>query len=166
MSRSPTAPASIELLVLDVDGVLTDGRLWFGAAGESLKVFHVHDGLGIKQAAAAGVRIAVISGRRHHAVDARMDELGVALVRQGVPDKVEALRTLLADTGIAAANTACIVDDSSDVPLMKAVGLSVAVADAHPTAIAAADRVTRLTGGRGAVREICDLLVAARGRNP
>jgi 3-deoxy-D-manno-octulosonate 8-phosphate phosphatase (KDO 8-P phosphatase) len=156
------AAARVRLLVLDVDGVLTDGSLWFGADGEVMKPFHVRDGLGIKQLLAAGVEVAIISGRRHAAVDARMRDLGVQRVMQGVDDKRAALASLLADTGIAAAEAACLVDDVPDLPLLEGVGLPAAVADAHPAALAAARHVTQRPGGRGAVREFCDWLLASR----
>jgi 3-deoxy-D-manno-octulosonate 8-phosphate phosphatase (KDO 8-P phosphatase) len=166
VNRSATAASDVRLLVLDVDGVMTDGRLYFGADGETLKVFHVQDGLGIKLAIAAGIRVAVISGRQHAAVGARLRELGVDDVAQGVHDKVAAFEALLAATEIPAAAAACLVDDTSDLPLARAAGLAAAVADAHPAVIAAVDCVTRKPGGRGAVREFCDLLLAARGGQP
>jgi 3-deoxy-D-manno-octulosonate 8-phosphate phosphatase (KDO 8-P phosphatase) len=150
------------MLVLDVDGVLTDGRLWFGPDGETLKVFHVRDGLGIKLLRQAGVEVAVISGRRSAAVDTRMRELGVTEVQQGVEDKVKALEQLLARSHVPAARVACLVDDTTDLPLMRAVGLPAAVADAHAQVLALASHVTRLPGGAGAVREFCDFLLAAR----
>ncbi len=162
MTRPTDAGARVRLLVLDVDGVLTDGSLWFGADGEVMKPFHVRDGLGIKQLLAAGIEVAIISGRRHAAVDARMRDLGVKRVMQGVEDKRAALASLLADTGIAAAEAACLVDDVPDLPLLEGVGLPAAVADAHPAALAAARHVTQRPGGRGAVREFCDWLLASR----
>jgi len=155
--------AAVELLVLDVDGVMTDGRLWFGPDGEALKLFHVRDGFGIKCLRAAGVEVAVISGRRSAAVERRMGELGVTNVMQGVDEKDAALRELLSRLGIAGARTACLVDDVPDLPLMRAVGLPAAVADAHPDILEAARHVTSLPGGGGAVREFCDWLLAARG---
>jgi 3-deoxy-D-manno-octulosonate 8-phosphate phosphatase (KDO 8-P phosphatase) len=158
-----TPAAQIALLVLDVDGVLTDGRLWYGPDGESQKVFHVRDGHGIKALRAAGIGIAVISGRRSDAVAARMRELGVADVVQGADDKAGALAGLLERVGVDARRVACLVDDTPDLPLMAAVGLPAAVADAQPEVIAAAGHVTRARGGRGAVREFCDFLLAARG---
>jgi len=164
VTRPADAAAGVRLLVLDVDGVLTDGSLWFGPGGEVMKPFHVRDGLGIKQLLAAGIEVAIISGRRSAAVDARMRDLGVRRVMQGVEDKQAALESLLADTGIAAAEAACLVDDVPDLPLLRAVGLPAAVADAHPAALAVAHHVTSLPGGRGAVREFCDLLLAARDR--
>jgi 3-deoxy-D-manno-octulosonate 8-phosphate phosphatase (KDO 8-P phosphatase) len=158
--------ASIRLLVLDVDGVLTDGRLWFGAEGEQLKVFHVRDGHGIKQLQGAGVEVAIISGRRSAAVDARMRELGVRHVVQGAQDKQAALDALLAALEVPAGQAACLVDDLPDLPMMRTVGIAAAVADAHPEVLALADHVTRLAGGLGAVREFCDWLLAARTAAP
>jgi 3-deoxy-D-manno-octulosonate 8-phosphate phosphatase (KDO 8-P phosphatase) len=152
----------IRLLLLDVDGVLTDGRLWFDGNGEALKCFHVRDGHGIKELQAAGVAVAVISGRRSAAVQRRMVELGVHHVLQGCSDKAEALSQVLAATGVTAAATACLVDDIPDLPLMRAVGFPFAVADAHASVLAAARYVTRTAGGAGAVRELCDLLLRAR----
>lgn len=164
MSRGLDATAAaVELLVLDVDGVMTDGRLWFGPDGEALKSFHVRDGFGIKRLRAAGVEVAVISGRRSAAVERRMGELGVANVLQGVDEKDVALHGLLSRLGVAGARAACLVDDVPDLPLMRAVGLPAAVADAHPDVLAAARHVTGLPGGGGAVREFCDWLLAARG---
>jgi 3-deoxy-D-manno-octulosonate 8-phosphate phosphatase (KDO 8-P phosphatase) len=161
-ARAPTPLAQIELLVLDVDGVLTDGRLYFGARGEALKVFHVRDGHGIKLLMHAGVHIAAVSGRRSAAVVARMRELGVATVIQGCSDKVAALHRIAKRLGVPVLRCACIVDDTPDLPLMSAVGFSAAVADAHPLVRAAAHWVARTAGGRGAVRELCDELLRAR----
>ena len=152
----------IRLLVLDVDGVLTDGRLWFGADGEVLKGFHVRDGVGIKTLLASGIEVAIISGRRSAAVERRAAELGVRRVTLGCDNKVQALRELLGELGIAQAHTACVVDDTPDLPLMALAGLPIAVADAHPDVVAAARHVTRAVGGAGAVREVCDLLIDAR----
>lgn len=157
-----TPPSQVSLVVLDVDGVLTDGRLWYGPDGESLKVFDVRDGHGIRNLIAAGIGVAVISGRRSGAVTARMRELGVSDVAQGVKDKARALAELLKRNAIEAKRVACLVDDTPDLGLMAAVGLPAAVADAHPEVLAAAQHVTRARGGRGAVREFCDWLVAAR----
>lgn len=159
---APADAAHVALLVLDVDGVLTDGRLWFNTEGEALKAFHVRDGLGIKLLRTAGVEVAVISGRSSPAVVARMQELGVSNVVQGVADKVAALGQLLRALGLPASRTACLVDDTSDLPLMHAVGLAAAVADAHPSVLAAARHVTATPGGHGAVREFCDWLLDAR----
>lgn len=154
-------------MVLDVDGTLTDGRLYFGPRGEALKVFHVRDGHGIKLLDEAGIQVAVISGRKSRMVATRCRELGVRHVIQGAQDKVKALIRLRVGLKVEAAECACVGDDAVDVPLMKAVRLAFAVADAHKDAIRAAHVVTSLPGGHGAVREVCDYLLAARkGRKP
>jgi len=157
-----TPASEIALVVLDVDGVLTDGRLWYGPDGETLKAFNVRDGHGIKSLVAAGVGVAVISCRRSAAVTARMRELGVADVAQGVGDKARALAELLKRNAVDPRRVACLVDDTPDLGLMSAVGMPAAVADAHPDVLAAAKHVTRAAGGHGAVREFCDFLLAAR----
>jgi 3-deoxy-D-manno-octulosonate 8-phosphate phosphatase (KDO 8-P phosphatase) len=164
MARRPTPLAAIRLLVLDVDGVLTDGRLHYGPDGESTKVFHVRDGHGIKALAAAGVTVAVISGRESAAVARRCADLGVRELQQGVGDKAAAFAQLIARLGLAARDCACVGDDTPDVPLMHRVGLAIAVADAHADARRAAHRHTKLAGGAAAVREVCDWLLAARRR--
>lgn len=152
----------LRLLVLDVDGVLTDGGLWFGPRGEIHKRFHVRDGHGIKLVQQAGIVVAVISGRRSAAVARRCKELGIRHVFQGVADKWAVLEKLLARLAITPAEVACIGDDTPDVPLFARAGFAVAVHDAHPLARAAADRTTTLPGGQGAVRELCDWLLRAR----
>ena len=162
--RRAASLKAIRLLVLDVDGVMTDGRLYYGASGERHKVFHVRDGVGIKALARAGIGVAVISGRRSAAVSRRCAELGVRELHQGVEDKAAAFASLIARLHLATGDCACLGDDTPDVPLMRRVGLAIAVADAHPEARRAAHRRTRLPGGRGAVREVCDWLLAARTR--
>jgi len=152
----------IQLLILDVDGVLTDGRLYFGGKGEALKVFHVRDGHGLKLLMGAGVQVAAFSGRRSAATAARLRELRVPTVVQGCSDKLVALQRLVKRLKVDPLNCACIVDDTPDLPLMSAVGLSAAVADAHPIVRSAAHWVARSPGGRGAVRELCDAILRAR----
>jgi 3-deoxy-D-manno-octulosonate 8-phosphate phosphatase (KDO 8-P phosphatase) len=152
----------IRLLVLDVDGVLTDGRLFLSSSGEEFKVFHVRDGSGIVAVRRAGIEVAIISGRDCAAVVRRAAELGIRHVRQGVADKGAELDALLGELGIAADETACVGDDTPDTPLLQRAGLAIGVADAHPALLAAAHWVTRSKGGRGAVREVCDLLLSAR----
>jgi 3-deoxy-D-manno-octulosonate 8-phosphate phosphatase (KDO 8-P phosphatase) len=163
-ARSAVPLGKIELLVLDVDGVLTDGRLYFSARGESLKVFHVRDGHGVKLLMQSGVAVAAVSGRRSAAVAARMRELKVPHVVQGCGDKVQALRSLTSRLGIDPLACACMVDETADLPLMAAVGFAAAVADAHPLVLAAAHWVSAAAGGQGAVRELCDALLRARAR--
>ena len=160
--RRTAAAARVRLLVLDVDGVLTDGRLYYGTRGEALKVFHARDGLGLKLLAAAGVTVAVISGRRSDMTARRCRELGVRHLLQGVDDKLAAFNQLRGRLGVSPSACACVGDDVPDVPLMREVGLSFAVADAHSQARSAAHVITQLPGGGGAVREICDYLLEAR----
>jgi 3-deoxy-D-manno-octulosonate 8-phosphate phosphatase (KDO 8-P phosphatase) len=155
-------PHAIRLLVLDVDGVLTDGRLYFGARGEALKVFHVRDGAGIVQLRRAGIAVVVISGRRSSMVATRCRELGVRHVHQGVRDKLTVLKRLCARLKVPLAACACVGDDLPDLPLLRAVALSFAVADAHVSVRRAARFVTALPGGAGAVRAVGDRLLARR----
>ena len=152
----------VRLLVLDVDGVLTDGRLYYGARGEALKVFNVKDGHGIKQVAAAGITVAIISGRKSAIVARRARELGIRHVQQGVGDKLAALTRLAKSQSVPFEHCACVGDDTPDAPMLHAAGLAIAVADAHPDARAVADLLTTRPGGQGAVREVCDWLIDAR----
>jgi len=152
----------IRLLVLDVDGVLTDGRLYLSPAGEELKVFHVRDGSGLVAVQRAGIAVAIISGRDSAAVSRRAAELGIRHVLQGVADKGGELDRLLAELAIDPLETACVGDDTPDLPMLRRAGLAVGVADAHPALLEAAHWITRAPGGRGAVREVCDLLLSAR----
>jgi len=148
--------------VLDVDGVMTDGRLHYDAQGREAKVFHVHDGHGIKQVMRAGIEVAVISGRHSKAVETRMAELGIKHVRLGQEIKREAFAEIIAQLGIPLEATACVGDDEPDLPIMQAAGLGIAVADAQPIVLQQADWCTTRPGGRGAVREVCDALIAAQ----
>jgi 3-deoxy-D-manno-octulosonate 8-phosphate phosphatase (KDO 8-P phosphatase) len=163
VARFHPALRRARLLVLDVDGVLTDGRLYYSAKGEALKTFHVRDGHGVKQVTAAGITVAIISGRKSPAVARRARELGIKHVFQGVSDKVAVLGKLLAKLGVPTEHCVCVGDDTPDAPVLAAAGLGIAVADAHDDARAVAQLVTSLPGGRGAVREVCDWLIAARG---
>ena len=162
MDKVRQQAAGIRLLVLDCDGVLTDGRIQYDADGREFKVFHVRDGYGIRRLLDAGVEIAVISGRGCVAVEKRMAELGVQHVHLGVGDKIAVFRELLDRLGFEATDVACVGDDVPDLECMDAAGLAIAVADAHPDLDAVADWHTHLGGGRGAVREVCDLLLRAR----
>jgi 3-deoxy-D-manno-octulosonate 8-phosphate phosphatase (KDO 8-P phosphatase) len=153
----------IRLLILDIDGVLTDGRLYFDAKGETLKVFHVRDGHGIKMVQRGGLEVALISGRRSDAAFHRARELGISRFYEGVRDKVVVLEELLAALNLKPVEVAAVGDELVDLPLFHRVGLGVAVADAAPEVVAAAHWVTSLPGGKGAVREVCDLLLKAQG---
>lgn len=154
----------IRLLVLDVDGVLTDGRLYFSSRGEEMKCFHVRDGAGIVHLLRAGLQVAVISGRSSRAVERRMSELGVTWVRQGIEDKQAALRELLDILGLTVQSVACMGDDVADLPLLEVARLAVTVADAHASVKSRAHFITQAKGGRGAVREVCDLILESQRR--
>ena len=162
MDRVLERARRIRLLALDVDGVLTDGRLYLSPAGEELKVFHVRDGSGLVAVQRAGIAVAIVSGRDSAAVTRRAAELCIRHVRQGVADKGMELDRLLAELAIDPAETACVGDDTPDLPMLRRAGLAIAVADAHPALAEAAHWTTAAPGGRGAVREVCDLLLSAR----
>ena len=162
VARFQLALSHARLLVLDVDGVLTDGHLFYGAKGELIKAFHVRDGHGIKQVADAGVTVAIISGRKSEAVMRRARGLGIRHVMQGVNDKLAALRKLSKARGVPLEECICVGDDTPDAPILEAAGVGIAVADAHADALSVADLVTTRSGGQGAVREVCDWLLAAR----
>lgn len=153
---------AVKLLVLDVDGVLTDGSIRLDADGREFKVFHVRDGYGIRQVLQAGIEIALISGRSCTAVEKRAAELGIRHVHLGVDDKISVLKSLLNKLDLDISETACVGDDTPDVECLRASGLAVAVADAHADLDAVADWHTQHGGGNGAVREVCDLLISAR----
>lgn len=153
----------IRLAVFDCDGVFTDGRLWLGDDGHEYKAFHVHDGHGIKRVLAAGVEVAVISARESGAVRRRMEELGVSHLIEKAGDKLAALRDIQRGVGVDDAATACVGDDLPDVPMLAVAGLAIAVGDAAAELDDLVHWRTRARGGRGAVREVCELLIAARG---
>ncbi len=157
---------AIRLAIFDIDGVLTDGRLWYGAQGEELKAFHVHDGLGLKQLMAQGIEVAVISGRKGAATESRLNELGIRYQLLGRGDKGAALDELLAETGHQAETSAYMGDDWPDLVPMQRVGLAVATADARPEVRAQAHWTTERPGGAGAARDLCDLLLMVRGLLP
>ncbi len=153
---------SIQLLICDVDGVFSDGLVYMGNQGEELKAFHTRDGHGVKSLMSAGVQIAIITGRQSQIVENRMKGLGISLIYQGQSDKVQAYDDICRKTGISPKQTAYIGDDLIDWPVMEKVALSVCVADGHPLLRQRASYVTVIPGGRGAVREVCDLILQAR----
>lgn len=155
-------PGDIRLAAFDVDGVFTDGRLWLGDDGVETKAFHTQDGFGIRRLLEAGVQVAVISGRTSPAVRLRMAELGVQHVIEGSTDKVAALDRLLVSLQLSPAQCVYTGDDVPDLPLLRHVGFSVAVANAVGEVKAACDYTTQAAGGSGAVREICDLILGRR----
>ncbi len=144
---------------MDCDGVLTDGRLYFGPTGEELKVFHARDGQGIVDWHAAGFRSGIISGRNSPIVEMRARQLGIEFIFQGRKEKISALHELIAAAGVSADEVAFIGDDTPDAEVFPLVGLAVAVGDAHDGAKAAAHHVTNKPGGQGAVRELIDVLL-------
>jgi len=154
----------IKLLLMDCDGVLTDGRLWLTSDGDEQKAFHARDGQGISLLHRAGLRTGIITGRTSSAVDRRAQDLKMSYVRQYAKDKIKALDEILADAGVARDECAYIGDDVADIPVMRRVGFAVAVSDAVEETKQAAHYVTALKGGQGAVREVCDLILKAQGR--
>ncbi len=155
----------IRLVAFDVDGVFTDGRFYLSDDGVESKAFHTQDGYGVRRLLAAGVAVAVISGRQSEAVERRMAELDVPHVVLGCKDKVAALADLAATLGIAPSDCAYVGDDLPDLPLLEHVGFSVAGANAVAELQQHCDYVTTRPGGAGAVREVCDLIVTARSNS-
>jgi len=151
----------VRLLILDVDGVLTDGRLYYTDAGAEVKAFSTQDGAAIKMLADTGVIIAIITGRESPIVTRRAAELGIAHVHQRASDKALALAELVSASGVTTANMAHAGDDLPDLALFNRVGLALSVPGAHPIVTARADYVTQAPPGAGAVREICQLLMVA-----
>jgi 3-deoxy-D-manno-octulosonate 8-phosphate phosphatase (KDO 8-P phosphatase) len=156
--------ATVQLLVLDVDGVLTDGRLYFGAEGEALKVFDVRDGHGIKLLREAGIEVAILSARRSPIVERRARELGITQVIQGAADKGAGFAELARALKVASEHCAYIGDDWPDLAALAQAGFAATVADAAPEVRQAAHWVTNATGGRGAVRELAEFILRAQGR--
>lgn len=156
--------AAIRLVIFDVDGVLTDGRLYFDNQGGEYKAFHSRDGHGMKLLQQAGVPIAIITGRQSALVAKRMDDLGITHVYQGNHDKLPVFEQLLSKLDIDPRHICYVGDDILDLPVMTRVGLAVAVADAHPATKAHADYITQAAGGQGAAREICDLILSAQNK--
>ncbi|ART82856.1 3-deoxy-D-manno-octulosonate 8-phosphate phosphatase [Oceanisphaera profunda] len=155
--------SQIRLLICDVDGVLSDGLIYLGNQGEEFKTFNTKDGFGMKALINAGIEVAIITGRDSRIVADRMAALGVKHVYQGQSDKRLSFNALLTDLNLNAEQVAYIGDDVVDLTVMELCGLGVAVSDAHPLVRQRADYVTQLAGGRGCVRELCDLMLEARG---
>ena len=155
--------AQVRLVAFDVDGVFTDGRFYLSDDGIESKAFNTQDGFGVRQLIDAGVSVAVISGRASGAVEHRMKELGVPFVALACKDKVAALEDIIAELGITPAECAFVGDDIPDLAALEYAGVSIAVANATPQLLQKCDLTTRASGGAGAVREICDMLLAARG---
>lgn len=157
--------AAIRLAVFDVDGVMTDGRIYLGESGEEMKAFNVLDGHGLKLLRADAIEVAILSGRRARCVERRGAELGIAHVIQGAGDKLPAFETLLASLECDASETAYMGDDVLDLAVLERCGFAITVPDAPANVKRAAHYVTRRRGGEGAVREACELLIGLRVAN-
>jgi 3-deoxy-D-manno-octulosonate 8-phosphate phosphatase (KDO 8-P phosphatase) len=159
---SRNIPGDIRLAAFDVDGVFTDGRFYLSDDGVETKAFSTQDGFGIKKLLATDIHVAVISSRRSRAVEKRMSELGVRHVIQGAPDKIAAFESLIAALQLTDEQCAYVGDDVPDLPVLRRVGFAIAVANAVDEVRRQCDYTTSATGGFGAVREVCELLLAAR----
>ena len=163
MTELEQKAAAVRLLALDVDGILTDGRIYYGNSGEELKAFNIKDGLGIKLLQRSGVQVAIITGRQSEIVARRARELGIEAVIQGREDKQLALQELCRQQHLTLADCAYMGDDLPDLSAIMAAGLGLTVADASASVRAAADWCSTLNGGCGAVREACEFILRARG---
>jgi 3-deoxy-D-manno-octulosonate 8-phosphate phosphatase (KDO 8-P phosphatase) len=155
--------SAIKLLLLDVDGVLTDGSVTYSDSGEQIKQFNVKDGLGLRLLMDNGVKVGIITGRKSQALVHRCNDLGIDLLFDGIKDKAAALETIVSRTKIDHAQISFVGDDLIDLPVMTRVGVSFCVADACDSVKVHADIVTQKGGGRGAVREICEMILKAKG---
>lgn len=154
----------VRLLALDVDGVMTDGRLYFDQSGQEIKAFSSRDGMGIKALQRSGIPVALITGRQSPMVKQRAHELGIKLVFQGANDKLQALQAVLDASGLCAEQICYAGDDWIDLPVLSRVGFSVTVADADQIVREQVDWVSAEAGGMGAVRALCNLILAAQGK--
>lgn len=152
------------LMAFDVDGVLTDGTLWFSSQGDEMKGFNTLDGHGLKMLAGAGIVLAIITGRRSRAVELRAQNLGIELLLQGIEDKHGAMQGLLKQHSMNFAEAGYMGDDIVDLPVLRACGFSASVPDGHALVQRQVDYVTHASAGRGAVREVCELILAAQGK--
>ncbi len=156
--------AGIRLLALDVDGIMSDGKLYFSAQGDELKAFNILDGLGLKQLMAAGITLAVITGRKSPLTERRMNDLGIPHLMQGREDKKVALQELVSTMDIEPEAIAYMGDDLPDLPALRYAGLGITVPNGYWLVRQNADYCTSVAGGSGAVREACDLLLTAQGK--
>ncbi|MCP3899219.1 MAG: HAD-IIIA family hydrolase [Desulfobacteraceae bacterium] len=156
--------ANIKLLLLDVDGVLTDGKITYSDSGEEIKSFNSKDGLGIRLLMESGIKVGIITGRKSDALSHRCNNLGINLLFDGIEDKIKAFNTILKKTKLTAKQTAFAGDDLPDLGVMKLAGLSISPVDAHPQVKQFADMVTIQKSGKGAVREICDEILKAQDK--
>ena len=163
--QSIESASKIRLLLLDVDGILTDGKLYFSNSGEESKAFHSLDGHGIKMLMRAGVAVGIITGRKSTIVTNRASDLGIDILYQGREDKIDVLSEIIATTGITADAIAYAGDDLPDLPVLQAVGLSFSVPGAHRDLKGAVNVITTRPGGEGAVREITDFILSSQANN-
>ena len=163
--HSIESASKIRLLLLDVDGILTDGKIYFSNSGEESKAFHSLDGHGIKMLISAGIPVGIITGRESNIVTNRASDLGINILYQGREDKIDALREIIANTGIPADAIAYAGDDLPDLPVLQAVRLSFSVPGAHPDLKSAVNAITTSSGGEGAVREITDFILSSQANH-
>ncbi len=164
MGNGTANAAAVKLMGFDVDGVLTDGTLYYSGRGDEMKGFSTRDGHGLRMLADAGIKVAIITGRRSEIVMQRAGNLGIDMVLQGVEDKRAAMAQLLAQAGLGFEQAGYMGDDVVDLPLLRACGFSATVADGHPLVKDHVHHVSLLDGGRGAVRDVCELILAAQNR--
>jgi len=162
--RAAAKASRIALMGFDVDGVLTDGTLYFSSQGDEIKAFSSLDGHGLKMLASAGVEVIIISGRRSRALELRAENLGITELHMGVGDKHAAMQGLLTARGLEFERAGYMGDDVVDLPVLRACGFSASVSDGHPEVRRHVDYVSRSGGGRGGAREVCDLILRAMGK--
>ncbi len=163
-SEAQTRAAGLQLMGFDVDGVLTNGDLYFTPAGDEIKVFSSLDGHGLKMLQESGIEVAIITGRKSGMVERRMENLGIRRLYQGVSDKRAVMASLCAELGVATQNAGYMGDDVVDLPILRSCGFSATVADGHDFVKQHVNIVTTKGGGRGAVREVCDFILSAQGK--
>lgn len=154
---------NIKMVLFDVDGVLTDGGIIYNESGKEIKMFNVRDGLGIRLLMKAGIQVGIVTGRSSEALRYRCQNLGITLIYEGVRDKGVLLDEIVEKTGFHSDEIAFMGDDLPDLPIMRKVGFSIAVADAHESVMEEADMVTHANGGAGAVREVCEKILKSQG---
>lgn len=164
MASAAEHAAALKLMAFDVDGVLTDGTIWYSAEGDALKGFSTLDGHGLKMLQMSGIEVAVISGRRSRALELRCENLGITRLAQGVEDKPAALRQMLAGLGLTADQAGYMGDDIVDMPILSVCGFSATTADGHPLLKGRVDYVSSRAGGRGAARECCEFILEAQDK--
>ncbi|WP_417068252.1 KdsC family phosphatase [Niveibacterium terrae] len=164
MNRAHERAAAVKLMAFDVDGVLTDGTIWYSADGDAFKGFSTLDGHGLKMLQMAGIEVAIISGRRSRALELRCENLGITRLHQGVEDKRGALQQLLDELNLTRDQAGYIGDDIVDLPILSACGFSATTGDGHPLMRGRVDYVSTRAGGRGAAREVCEFILEAQGK--